>query len=41
MTYDVSNDETEGRRWCERCRIGVDPIEGDRGLECPSCGKAL
>ncbi|WP_254921645.1 MULTISPECIES: hypothetical protein [unclassified Halorubrum] len=41
MTHDVPTEETRGRRWCETCRISVEPVAGDRGLECPSCGESL
>ena len=40
MTHDVPGDEGGGRRWCENCRIGVEPVTGERGPECPNCGWA-
>jgi predicted RNA-binding Zn-ribbon protein involved in translation (DUF1610 family) len=41
MTHDVPGDDTEGRRWCENCRIAVEPVAGELGPECPNCGRVL
>ncbi|MFO8115290.1 MAG: hypothetical protein R6U01_08015 [Halorubrum sp.] len=38
VTHDVLGGEGGGRRWCEHCRIAVEPADGDSGPECPSCG---
>ncbi len=38
MTHDVPGDEGGGRRWCENCRIAVEPVAGDPGPKCPNCG---
>jgi|AntRauMinimDraft_4_1070384.scaffolds.fasta_scaffold00513_9 Zn finger protein HypA/HybF involved in hydrogenase expression len=39
MTHDVPGNEERARRWCENCRIAVEPVDGDHGPECPSCGR--
>ena len=41
MTHDTPDGSDEQRRWCENCRISVDPDAGDAGPECPSCGREL
>jgi hypothetical protein len=41
MTHDTPGDEGGDRRWCDHCGISVEPVTGDDGPECPSCGGAL
>jgi hypothetical protein len=41
MTHDTPGDEGGERRWCDHCRISVEPATGDDGPECPSCGQRL
>jgi predicted RNA-binding Zn-ribbon protein involved in translation (DUF1610 family) len=41
MTHDTPDGSDEQRRWCENCRISVDPDAGDAGPVCPSCGREL
>ena len=40
MTHDTPHETTDQLRWCENCRMNVEPSEGERP-ECPSCGGDL
>ncbi|QSG06743.1 hypothetical protein HSR121_2422 [Halapricum desulfuricans] len=41
MTHDTPGDTGDDLRWCERCQLAVEPVEGDSGPECPACGAKL
>lgn len=41
MTHDTPGEDSDGRRWCDHCQISVDPVTGESGPECPSCGREL
>jgi Zn finger protein HypA/HybF involved in hydrogenase expression len=41
MTHDTPGDSGDVRRWCEHCRLSVEPEPTDSGPVCPSCGADL
>ncbi len=41
MTHDTPEGTDERRLWCENCELSVEPLAGETGPECPSCGDGL